>query len=59
MKWCYLLITSQKQLLKFLVYVVYVDDNSELSVIWPILFAAIIQNFEIAGIASVPNLQTV
>jgi len=26
MKWYYLLLTSQEQLLKFLVYVVYVDD---------------------------------
>jgi len=33
MKWYYLLLTSQEQLLQFLVYVVYVDDNSELSVI--------------------------
>ena len=31
MKWYYLLLTSQEQLLKFLVYVVYVDDNSERS----------------------------
>ena len=30
MKWCYLLLTSQEQLPKFLVFVVYVDDNSEL-----------------------------
>ena len=47
------LLTSQEQLLKFLVYVVYVDDNSELSVICMaiILFAAIIQNFEIGGTA--------
>jgi len=33
MKWYYLLLTSQEQLLKFILYVVYVDDNSELSVI--------------------------
>jgi len=34
MKWYYLQLTSQEQLLKFLlVYVVSVDDNSELSVI--------------------------
>jgi len=33
MTWYYLLLTSQEQLLKFLSYVVYVDDKNELSVI--------------------------
>jgi len=29
MKWHYLLLASREQLLKFIVYVVYVDNNSE------------------------------
>ena len=57
MKWYYLLLTSQEQLLKSLVCVVYVDDMWTITVncqwfVWPILFAAVIQNFEIGGIAS-------